>query len=242
MQYLNPIRLCIICTFLASFASIRAQHNSTPPDKTEALLLYHQTFDNEFKFINGREYKPYHHPTQDNPFLNSTSGIGSIYMDGKEYTGKQLTYDIYKDLLIVVPDYFKFSNVYVQLKKSEIDSFAIHFDKEYYQLINFKKQQCPPGLEPGFYQRIYKSDITTLLIKHYVIRGVNNAQTTYRYQTDRFILLNGNSYNVSTKKKLAAIFPKHKKQIKRKIKSINYSYKKMDNAQLFQVIQFIDTL
>ncbi|MBR8536803.1 hypothetical protein KDU71_14610 [Carboxylicivirga sediminis] len=223
--------------------SISAQNSPTSSDTTRALELYQQTFESEFKYINGREYKPYHHPTQDNPFLNSTSGIGSIYMHGKEYAKKQLTYDIYKDLLIVVPDYFKFSNVYVQLKKNEVDSFTISFDRENYQLINYKKQECPPGLEPGFYQRLYKSDNITLLIKHYVIRGVNNAQTTFRYTTDRFILFNDHySHNVSTKKKLVALLPEHKKQLRRKIKSINYSYKKMDNSQLIQVIQFIDSL
>lgn len=241
MHDLNLIRFYVIFALLSIISPLFAQ-NSSSPQTDSALFLYHKTFDNELKYINGREYKPYHHPTHQNPFLNATSGIGSIFMHGKEYKKKQLTYDIYKDLLIVIPDYYKFSNVYVQINKSEIDSFTINFDKSVYHFVNYKVNNCPDGLEPGFYQPIYKSQKSTLLVKHYVISGVNNAITTYRYTTDRFLLNNHKFYNINRKKSLLNLYPDHKKQIKREMKSINYSYKKMTNNQLIHLFNYIDTL
>ncbi len=235
-------RFCIICTLFSTFVFINAQNTPDLQDAKTAIDLYNQTVANELEYINGREYKPYHHPTNDNPYLNSTSGIGSIFINGKAYAHKQLTYDIFKDQLIVIPDYSKFSNVYVQIKKSAIDSFVINYENIQYHLVNFKKQDCQPGLEPGFYEQLYDTKHTVLLIKHYVTRGVNNAITTFSYATDRFLFYNDRFYNVSSKRKLLALFKEDKKGIKRKIRSLNISYKKLNNSQLIRLIQYIDTL
>ncbi|MCG8579882.1 MAG: hypothetical protein MI866_08200 [Bacteroidales bacterium] len=244
MRNLIPLVILVISIF-ALCPALKAQKSSALPSETlqdSIIQLYNSTFYNELNYINGREYKPYHYPTNETPYLQSKYGIGSIFTGGYEYSKKKLLYDINKDLLIVNPEAFKLSNTYIQLNNSEIDSFTISFENHSYTLINYKKNKAIPGLKPGFYERVYHSKQSSLLIKHYVKRGVDDALTTYSYNTDRFLLVNGKCFNVSSKKKLLTLFPDDKKRLKKEIKSINLSYKKMSNFQLSQLLQFIDTL
>jgi hypothetical protein len=206
------------------------------------VQLYKNKFRHDLNYINGREYKPYHYPTNENPYLHSSSGEGSIFIKGNEYQKKKLLYDAYKDLLIVNPNYPEFSTIYIQLNESKIDSFTIHLENQNYTFINFNDNKLTAGLKAGFYERIYYSAQSSLLIKHYMIKGIEEALPTYSHHKDRYICLKGHYYNVTSKKKLLALFPDNKKQLKKKIKSINLSYKKMTNIQLVQLLQFIDTL
>ncbi|WP_439182149.1 hypothetical protein [Carboxylicivirga taeanensis] len=241
MQDLTPLRLFLFSLLLMVCAPVISQTNALANADT-ALFLYRKSFDKELNYINGREYKPYHPPLQDNPYLNKTSGMGTIYIDGKSYTNKQLTYDIYKDLLIVIPDQIQFSDTYIQINKSLIDSFTISFDKETFHLINYKVNYRPLGLEPGFYERIHKSNESILLVKHIMASGVDDALTTYRHDTKWFLLYDNRFHDVSRRSELLKLFPDSKKQLKRKMKSISLSYKRMNKHQLVQLANYIDTL
>ncbi|MBK3516569.1 hypothetical protein [Carboxylicivirga marina] len=233
----------IFCCF-STQSAIAQSIKSTPfsSDTLSAIDIHNNTFSNELDYINGREYKPYHHPDNENPYLNSSQGSGSIFIDGREFTDKRIIYDINKDELIVNPNFFKFAGGYIQLKKSAIDSFTIHFEEESYTLTNFKEQYEKLGLSSGFYQQIHQSDNSSLLIRHFVTTGINNSVKTYTYQTKRLLFINHYFHNISAKRRLLALFPDDKKKIRRKIKSINYSYKKMNNKQLKNLIKYIDTL
>ncbi|WP_430814386.1 hypothetical protein [Carboxylicivirga sp. RSCT41] len=238
-----------LVTFLISILTfchdLKAQHPALPSSsihKDSLVQLYNNKFYNELEYINGREYKPYHYPTNETPYLHSKPGTGTIYIDGDEYPKKKLLYDIYKDLLVVNPEHYTLSNTYIQLAKSEVDSFTILFENQAYTFISLKDNIIKPGIKAGYYEQIYYSEQTSLLIRHFARRGVDNALPTYSYNTDRYLLKNGRYFNVTSKKKLLSLFPDDKKQLKKKIKSINLSYKKMSNIQLSQLLQFIDTL
>ncbi|MCU4156644.1 hypothetical protein J1N10_11710 [Carboxylicivirga sp. A043] len=242
----NPTQfIVLLINFLLINSVLQAQDTSRPSTDTTTdciLQLYKNKFYNELNYIDGREYKPYHYPTNENPYLHSTTGIGTLYINGNEYPKKKVLYDIFKDKLIVNPDFYKFSNTYIELNKNEVDSFKIQFDYRSYMFINFKKDKQNMGLTPGFYEQIYNSENSALLIKHFVKRGVNDALPTYSYTTERYLFYGNYYYNITNKKKLLALFPQHKKQLKKKIKSINHSYKKMSPHQLSHLLRFIDTL
>ena len=234
-----------ICCFLTTSLSIAKSQNTNSSnsisDANKGQKLYQSLFDNDLNYINGREYKPYHYPTKDTPYLNGCKGVGSIFIDGEEYSEKQVFYDLYKDDLVVIPNHFDFSNVYIEINKSIVDSFHIAFDKEAYSLINIKNNGNNKGLEPGFYEQIYHKIKVSLLLKHLVKKGNTDGYTTYDYEIKRFLIFQGSHHDITRKKKLLALFPDSKKKVKKAIKSINHSYKKMSNHQLIQLVKQIDT-
>lgn len=244
---LSPTRPIVytICVLIAISAQIQGQNtnsNTNTSDVDTALLLYDSVFYNPLTYINGREYKPYHLPRNPNPYLNNAHGTGSIFIEGKEYRNKQLKYDLHKDKLIVIPNYFVFSNIHIEINKTKIDSFSINFDKKEFSFIQIMEKNNNTNLSPGFYQPIYHSENSRLLIKHYVILGLEDGITTYRHDIKRYLSVQELFHDITTKRKLLKLFHDQRKLVKRKIKSINPSYKKMTNHQLIQLIQFIDSI
>ncbi|TRX71689.1 hypothetical protein [Carboxylicivirga sp. M1479] len=235
---------CFAILLSISLVKLAAQNTGeiTQSKSKLAIEVYENQFKNEFLFINGREYKPYHLPKHENPYLESVAGFGTIYMQGYVFEDKKLNYDIYKDLLIVNPEYYDFANVYIELNKTLVDSFNIQLESRSYQFINYKKENCLNTLNTGFYECLYKTSKTELLIKHMVLLGVDNALDTYQYKQQRFLRIDNRYYNITKKKQLLALFPDKKKVVRKKIKSIYFSYNKMSGKQLTQLIQFTATL
>ncbi|WP_430811399.1 MULTISPECIES: hypothetical protein [unclassified Carboxylicivirga] len=243
MKSLTPLILFSLFIHQGIFLTLLAQKSKpcyAQADRDSALACYHNYFDQSLKYINGREYKPYHYPTHENPYLNDRQGEGTLYMEGRTYPNKKLLYDIYKDLLIVNPEFYELSNIYIQLKQSEVDSFDISFDHINFRLIHYK--EAYENLKAGYYQCIYKSDNTTLLLKHYAIKSSDESLTTYLKKTQRYLFYEGKYHDISKRKQLFKVLHLHKKAVKRECHKIRHSYKNMSESELINLMQFIDNL
>ncbi|MCT4647894.1 MAG: hypothetical protein N4A74_23100 [Carboxylicivirga sp.] len=234
------LHICILSPLMLFAQNNKKFINDSTNNK--AFSIYNHTFDNPLTYINGREYKPYHYPKNPNPYLHHSNGTGCIYIDGKKYDEKQLKYDMNTDELIVIPDYFKFSNVYIQINKAIVDSFTIEFDKLAYSFIQINKENKKPGLADGFYQPIYKSNKTELLLKHYTVTSLTEGVTDYKHETKRYLFHSGYYQDITTKRKLLSLFPSNKKDIKKEMRTYFTSYKNLNFEQLANLIQFIDSL
>lgn len=230
----------IFLFFLLNSFAIRAQQDSFSIQN--AKNEYQKAMFNEYKYIDGREYKPYHYPKKENPYLNQSSGKGIIYIEGSAYTIKKLIYDLKLDQLVFVPSLYKFSNTYIEINKARVDSFSIFFDKKKYTLTNLSFKNKTDKLSDGFYQILYENPNTLAFLKHIVIEGKKEGYPTYKYIVKKYVYTQGKYLDISSKKKLFQINKENKPKIRRKVKSFEKSYKKLTNEQFITLIKFIEIL
>jgi len=237
MHFISISNQYILLIFFLFSVTLKAQEH----DSNTAHKLYSTALQNKHAFINGREYKPYHLPLHETPYLQSVSGVGTIYMNGTAFSNKTLLYDIFKDELIVNHSHINSLQTYIQLKKSLIDSFTIAFDKKKYTLIHFKNNELG-NLNAGFYEQLYHSDQVKLIFQHKAKEGKSEALTTYSYHINKHLVYTNKSVDINSKRKFLSLFPEHKKALKKKISQLNYSYKKLSRYQLIELIKFTESL
>lgn len=210
---------------------------TTHPDSVRELY-YSETY-NQLGFLNGREYKPYHNPSKTSPFLNSVLGFGKIYKDGVCYDGLTMAYDINLDELIVMPTEHLSENLFVQINKSQIDSFNIRFEQQSFNFfyLNLKFDL----LTNGFYEIPYKGKYM-LLIKHYTVGNMDNGILVYDHKKERYLIYEGQAFALNRKKALINLFEQNKKSIIKKFRSYHKPFKKLSNQELTFLVRYAESL
>jgi len=214
--------------------------NSSRLPADSVLSIYESATYNEKGFLNGREYKPYHHPQKSTPYLNSNYGTGDLYIDGRAYCNKNLYYDIKLDELILRS--YQFPEVYIMLNKAIIDSFTIVFDQLEYHLVKMKfTDNCLLKLEDGFYEMAYNGRFK-YIVRHTASTSKEEGYPVYNHVRRHYLRKDSCYYDVSSKKKFLSLFLEHRKIIKNKCKSMHIGYKKMSIHQMVDLIQFAESL
>ena len=247
MPNLRSFCLSIIIVCCAFFSVAKAQHKDNPLQENyissdSAKQLYQSSINKDLAYINGREYKPYHHPRHDNPYLHSQIGTGTIYYNGKAYSKKMIMYDMYKDKLVVNPNVSLFSNVYIEVKKADVDSFTIKFEKFKYTLSKIQLNKNIASSNDGYYEILYRSNTLELLKKHRAIYQEKESIPTYVYKTRHYLKSGNKIHDISSKKKFLNLFPEQKKPLKKHIKSINAPFKKFSKSDFIALIKYAETL
>jgi len=216
-------------------------HSTSSRMPTDSVLkMYESVTFNAKEFLNGREYKPYHHPQKSTPYLNSDYGTGDLYIDGRVYCNEMLYYDIKLDELILRT--YQFPEVYIKLNKSLIDSFTIAFDQLEYHLVKMKfTDNCPFKLEDGFYENVYNGRFK-YIVRHTVSTSKEDGYPVYNHIRRHYLSKDSCYYDVSSKKKFVNLFLEHRKAIRRKCKSMHTGYKKMSIHQMVNLIHFAESL
>jgi hypothetical protein len=240
------ITLCILitCSFvIAQSDTSKSQNNYSYKLTTDEVKgFYHKTFYNEFEYLNGKEYKPYHHPSHSNPYFNSKMGIGTLYIDGNIYTDLLFIYDIHNDELIHIAKNVNLTQYYINLKKEEIDSFTITHENTTIMLHNIQfNKELGTTLSNGFYE-ITKFKNMSLYYKHTAVLTHKLGYDEYIYLPTKYLSINNNYYPIKSKRQFISHFPENKKEFKKEISTISKPFRQFSKGQLIQVFQFIESL
>ena len=205
--------------------------------------LYSKKMHAKTDFILGREYKLYHFNRNNSPFLNSREGEGTIYTQGRTFPDLILSYDIYKDELIINTFFSSITGVNVKLQKARIDSFSMKFinDKIYHFKHLRNDRKGPNQIASGFYEIPY-SGRWQLLYKHYAKKEEDSSNITYIHNTNKYLKINKLYYNIDTKKQFLELFKPHKKLLKKKFRLFNTTYKKLSKLQLIDLLTYAESL
>ncbi|MGZ2370796.1 hypothetical protein ACXR6G_13525 [Ancylomarina sp. YFZ004] len=232
--------------FILFISNLVSLSQNTQTDYTlncdSALLLYQNEIHHEFDYVIGREYKIYHSYKQDNPYLNSRHGKGTIYSNGYVYGNKIILYDMHKDVLVVNTLLNKSSNINIEIQKVKVDSFSIEFDDGKYLFHHLKKnEQEHNQISNGFYEIPHKGKFQ-LLLRHNSDKGNSEGITTYTYNIIKYLKIDNAYFNINSRKKFINLFPDYKKQVKKKLRYFNSTYNEFTTAQLIELIKFTETL
>lgn len=231
-RYFLPLLTLLLIHLSSHCQSIDKLYNI---DTTHLTNIYNKHIHTKYDFISGKEYKPYQAYIEENPYLNSKAGIGTIYSKGFEYNDEIIIYDMYKDEVAISLLIRKAT--LVNINKNQIDSFSIGFENsEKYMLKNLS--DLPIG--DGFYEVPHDGKLK-LLIRHIAVRSEEEGITQYEHQTIPYLKLNDHYYKINTRKKLQALFKPQKRLIKNKVRTLGANFKSLNTNQLAELIKFAET-
>ena len=213
------------------------------PATAELLLYTDQKYGTNDFLVNGWKYFPDHFNAKGNPYFNELSWTnGAITTTSIETFDKlELQYNIQMDEVVLKQTLKDGNTAFVMLNKDFIEAFSIgdhHFVKAQEIILGDELQ--------GFVEIIYVGEIR-FFTKHQksFVRNFS-ADTPYgrisKQYSSNFLLRDGELSKVQTKKALINIFPEHKKQIRKFMKTHKIRFKKASASQLRLLIQFCDEL
>lgn len=226
----------------------------------EAVEMYKNKLHNKYEFLNGTQYKLYHVNLETSPLFDSSFGMeGTIYSNGETFPDLMLTYDIHKDELIYVTEIFENCN-FISINRSLIDSFTVtrktsnrignyRFKSD---VLRFQNVDFPENsdfdLKDGFYE-VERIGDKKLFIHHEAILEHNQGEEAiingifrYEYFQNRILFLNGNYYDINSKRKLVKLFPEHRKVINKKLGSFGLRFDHLTKQQLIETLQLTNPI
>lgn len=242
----NLIIICFLFVTSISFAQNKNKEQSDIPiyklSSEEVIHFHNNKKQKEFDYINGKEYKTYHNSGHSNPFYNSRTGIGTVYIGGYGYPDLILNFDIYKDELINIAKQLITKQHFINLNKMLVDSFTISHDDNVIKLHNIRFFNTENNsLKDGYYEVWNFNDIT-FYFKHRALLIVKEGYDEFLYAPLKFIRIKDKFYGIKSKHKFLNLFPENKKEIKKYIYSLPIGFRKLNKDQIIRMLQFIETL
>lgn len=212
---MNRILHIDLVIFFFLFLGIPNLHCQEVLDKS----TYYNWFDSLIGTENvgvytGIEYVENHKSVNEfHKFFESKDFIkGSIVFEGQPYYNVDIKYDLYNDLVLVKPPN-RSSLFMISLDKNKIDEFNINK----HQFVKVKDTLNNSIIVTRFCEILLQNDDFTLLKSHR--KKVNqriDGRTMYVEFTEansEFLLKEGQTYKLRSKKDLITLFPKYKKEI-----------------------------
>ncbi|MEN8117773.1 MAG: hypothetical protein ABFS16_12380 [Bacteroidota bacterium] len=223
-----------------------------------AKEIYNDKLHHTYDFLNGKEYKLYHVNLETSPLFDASLGMeGTVYIDGEKYTDLMLIYDIYKDELVSVTGHFTGHN-FISFNQSRIDSFAlvrkntasINDYRFKSREVHFKKVDFPENIniemQDGYYEVIEHGG-KQIFIHHEAILSHNEGEEAiisgifrYDYKQKRTLYMNGNYYDINSKRKFVKLFPEHRKAINKKLQSFSTRFDLINKERLLETLKLIE--
>jgi hypothetical protein len=241
--------ISVVFTFLVSICPVFSQSSQTLPNfssnistDTFAVNLYLRTMNRNYDLVNGREYFPYHNVYHTNPFFKSEiNATGTVYSNGKTYTGLRISYDIYKDEIILNYLNPAGSVNLIILNNYSIDSFQIVINKEptTFQPFFFPEDS---KIKTGFYEVSYNGK-TRLLIKHKKELVEKGGYDEYPYLTQRYLYINEKYFRITTQSRFLKLFGDKSSLIKKYIRSLHISsFRRITDIEIIPILRYYETL
>jgi len=230
----------ILLMMLLFNANIQSQTKQTLSDLREYSGEKYGTSD---FLVNGWKCYPEHFNAKGSPnFQNLNWADGTLTTTGGE-TFKQLDlrYNIQMDEVVLKQILSNGIPAFVMLNKDFISSFTI------LSHTFIKAEDIAPKIQISGYVEVVYSGAYSFYLKHQKdFVGNYNANTpegSFSKQiTVKYILIDDQLVKVQKKKSLLALFPEHKKQIKKFMSTNKIGYKKATNTQLRMLVQYCDEL
>jgi hypothetical protein len=202
--------------------------------------LYHQAIGEQSGLYNGSQYGKY-------PFFFAEGGYpffkedkpdtGSVMYDGIMYEQVELQYDEVQEVLIMQD-----STRRIQLLNQKIAGFTL-FNNTFIRII--KDSTAAPLVRTGFYNLLYKGNISLLKREEKIIReDVSTGELLRFIDPDVYYYIQKDNifYSIKKKSSILDIFKDRKKDIRQYIRKNKLNYKKNRDNMLIKVTAYYDQL
>lgn len=188
-----------------------------------AVGIYYQAVGENAHLYNGSEYVPHPESNKNPYFESSTLQKASVCYDGTVYDNIPLTYDIYKDEVIIS----KYNqNFRIRLANNKINWFSVS-DHLFIRVVHDSSAKTLPGT--GFYDQLYNGNVKVLAKrkKKFDEKITLNGAITQFVQDDHFFIeKDAVYYPVTNKKSVLKVFKDRKKDVQKLLRKNNVKFNK----------------
>ncbi|NDW11286.1 hypothetical protein D0T50_00075 [Bacteroides sp. 214] len=210
-----------------------------------SIQLYGQTPVNRYfekvksnaAIYTGEQESQYNFAFYDNHPYHKTSDFstGEVYTNNNYYSNIELRLDLYKNNLCA-----KTPNGHIVIiEKDHVKEFS--FNHSYFLHIPITNNW---NLASGYYNRLYKGNELTLLLREECILNRPNDKVTsyFSFKKKYFLIMEGKAYPINKKSNIYKLFPSHKKEIKKYAKERALRWREHRDQYLTEVFALCEKL
>jgi len=211
----------------------------TPPETSYPVSLYKAATSQSQNLYNGRLYFIYDARMEEHQFFEERKWKkGIVFYEGQRFDSISLMYDIFKDELVI-----RHLNGDPMLLQSEKVSY---FWNDGHTFKRFESgKDISPQMRTGFYDLVYNGK-TQLLVRRTKQRQekiVDKRVITYFPEKNFYYIKKDGRYNfVRSKKSVLALFPEHKKQLRKALRDANIAFRPARETAIARMVATYDAL
>ena len=247
MEYYTASKMVfkmLILIFITIPLNLLAQQTSTNSsgELTELFNLAESSYPINDEYINGFIYPVPKVRILGNPYFNTKEWVeGSLFINGRTYSGIFMKYDLIIDELIIKVKTELNIERLLAINKSQVDSFKIGSSLFVNSGILFENEN-----RNTYYEKIYKGKLSVYRqFQKTFIEMYNSSSPEGKFSAQKsniYILQNNEFTNINSAKSFFACFDKpEQEKIRRYLKSKNITYKKMTDSQMIDLMNFCNT-
>lgn len=229
--------LLILCSTLLSLPNLPAA-GSSQPDSVFFYAGNQDTVDNQMLY-NGRAWRNLYPKVIGDQFLFTKEFMpGTVTIDGKQFPGMPIKYDIYNDEILTINN----RGIIIQLNKEMIDQFSFNFNNIVYRFRRLIPDSV--NLLTGYVDVLYDGKVS-LFVKHkkeILLLAVEHNYDMFEESHRVYLGKDGKLFIISSKSDLLNTLSDNKKQIKSFIKSKRLMVTKKDPRSFIPVVEYYESL
>ena len=247
MEYYTASKMVfkmLILIFITIPLNLLAQQTTTNSsgELTKLFNLAESSYPINDEYINGFIYPVPKVRILGNPYFNTKEWVeGSLFINGRTYSGIFMKYDLIIDELIIKVKTELNIERLLAINKSQVDSFKIGSSLFVNSGILFENEN-----RNTYYEKIYKGKLSVYRqFQKTFIEMYNSSSPEGKFSAQKsniYILQNNEFTNINSAKSFFACFDKpEQEKIRRYLKSKNITYKKMTDSQMIDLMNFCNT-
>lgn len=224
----------------SAFAQEEEKYDSYENSYLKLQALYKESACTDKRFINGFLYAETFPGTLGHPFFMSETWYSSeLSMEGRQYEGLALRYDLYRDQLLY--NHIHPSGSYIVVLNKELtETFVIEGHR-------FKKLPCPAsistGIKDGYYELLSEGEASFYVKwQKRLSDPTPDSRGEFTLLKEWYVLNKGEFRKVSSKSGLLKALEDHKKEIKSFIHENRIVLKTGNELEIKRIINYYNRL
>jgi hypothetical protein len=196
------------------------------------------TLDNQVLY-NGRLWRNLYTRVKGDPFLFTDAFLpGTVTIGDKTFKKVDIKYDIYNDELIALSE----KGMILQLNKEVIEAFSYNWHDRIYQ---FRKMGSDTLKNPNGFVNVLVDGYVSLFVKYkkdILYLAVDNRYDLFNQTHRIYVMKDGETYFVNSKKELLGLLNSRKQEIRSFINSKDLKVSKNNPDSFRSVIEYYNDL
>jgi len=239
MRFFTIITIFYACLYHYSYGQSVGASSLVQEIAAYPVGYYKKATEISQNLYNGRQYYVYDGRAEEHQFFNERKWRkGVVRYDGQQFDSVAMMYDILKDELVIK----HFNGDHILLQSEKVDFFWL--EQHNFQRLESGKD-VNEQMRTGFYDILYNGKTRTIMrrTKQRQEKIVDKSVIPQFPPKDFFyILKDGRYHSVHTKKSVFALFPEHKKELRRVLREPRIRFRKNREVAITRIATRYDEL
>lgn len=248
---MNLLYLKQLSTFFLTYLLCFSSYSQVPgseilsANRLKLEEVHEQNFGDTQDVISGREHRAVYHYTNGHPFWKQKSWVlGSVQTKIHNYPSLTVRYDLYKDVLLFLPD--SLSIEFLAVNQDQVLSFTL----EGVPFINLGMgadiaMMEPANMKPGYYEWVYNGKVNLFAKNWKELKsktGDSSAHSEFYDRRTMYLWVDDVYHLIKRKKNLLVALGTHKNEIRSYIRKNHLNIRKLSDRQFVNLLKYYDSL